>query len=237
MPDPAPPALLLIDDDRALCALMRDYLSTQGFSVEFAHDGPAGLRLALQKRFDLILLDVMMPGLDGFGVLAELRRVSDTPVLMLTARGEPSDRVHGLRAGADDYLGKPFDAGELTARIHAILRRASGAVARERGVLLHHAGVRLDPSSRAVSAGGQPVSLTAAEFDILELLMSAAGRPVTRDEISLRLYQREASPFDRAIDVHLSHIRRKLGPSGALIRTIRGAGYLFPLHASEQSEV
>ena len=220
-------ALLLIDDDRDLTALLRDYLAQQGFDSETANDGVAGLRMAGAKRYDLILLDVMMPGMDGFAVLEQLRRVNDTPVLMLTARGEPDDRIHGLRAGADDYLPKPFNPDELVARIQAVLRRATGVTAREKAPAIEFCGVRLEPSTRNVYVAGETVELTAVEFDILDVLMSAAGRVVSRDDISLRLYQREASPFDRSIDVHLSHIRRKLGEAGGLIRTIRGAGYIF----------
>ena len=220
-------ALLLIDDDRDLTALLQDFLAQQGFQSEIANDGVAGLRLATAKRFDLILLDVMMPGMDGFAVLDELRRVNDTPVLMLTARGEPDDRIHGLRAGADDYLPKPFNPDELVARIHAILRRVTGVTARDKAPAIEFCGVRLEPATRNAFVGGVALELTAVEFDILDVLMSAAGRVVSRDDISLRLYQREASPFDRSIDVHLSHIRRKLGDAGALIRTIRGSGYIF----------
>lgn len=220
-------AILLIDDDRDLTALLRDYLAQQGFDTETANDGLAGLRMATAKRFDLILLDVMMPGMDGFAVLDELRRVNDTPVLMLTARGEPDDRIHGLRAGADDYLPKPFNPDELVARIHAILRRATGITVRDKAPAIEIRGVRLEPATRNAFVAGQGVDLTAVEFDILDVLMSAAGRVVSRDDIAMRLYQRQASPFDRAIDVHLSHIRRKLGDAGALIRTIRGSGYIF----------
>ncbi|WP_321473841.1 response regulator transcription factor [uncultured Paludibaculum sp.] len=224
--------LLLVDDDRDLCSLISDFLTSNGIAVEMAHDGPACLRAAAIGRFDLILLDVMMPGMDGFAVLGELRRFSDTPVVMLTARGEPADRIAGLRLGADDYLPKPFDPDELLARIQAILRRVTGVTVRESSPNVEIAGVRLNPSARSVTCNDQLVDLTAAEYEILEQLMRAAGRPVSRDEISLRLYQREASPFDRSIDVHLSHIRRKLGASGAMIRTIRGAGYLFALDKS-----
>ncbi len=220
-------ALLLIDDDRDLTALLRDYLAQKGFESETANDGVSGLRLATAKRFELILLDVMMPGMDGFAVLDELRRVNGTPVLMLTARGEPDDRIQGLRAGADDYLPKPFHPDELVARIQAVLRRATGVTARGKAAAIEFCGVRLEPAARNVFLAGQAVELTAVEFEILDVLMSAAGRVVSRDDIALRLYQREASPFDRSIDVHLSHIRRKLGDAGALIRTIRGTGYIF----------
>jgi two-component system response regulator CpxR len=226
---PSRPSILLVDDDRELCALMKDYLREQGFEASIAYDGPTGIRSASLRPPSLILLDVMMPGLDGFRVLDEIRRTCDTPVLMVTALGAPTDRIHGLDAGADDYIPKPFDPAELVARIHAVLRRYTGVTARERVPAIEIAGVRLDPGARSVTCARAPVELTGIEYEILELLMRAAGRAVTRDEICLRLYQREASPLDRAIDVHVSHIRQKLAQRGALVRTIRGSGYLFAL--------
>jgi two-component system, OmpR family, response regulator CpxR len=223
--------LLLIDDDRQLCSLMGDFLMQQGFAVSIAYDGLTGLAMATSGSHDLVLLDVVLPGLGGFAVLDELRRVSDIPVLMLTARGEPSDRVFGLSAGADDYLPKPFDPAELVARVHAILRRSVG-LPRAKKPVIEIAGVCLDTAARQVSVAGVQVDLTSAEYGILEILMRAAGRPVSRDEISIRLNQREAAALDRAVDVHISRIRHKLGPKGALIQTVRGAGYLFALDAA-----
>ena len=223
--------MLLIDDDRQLCSLMRDFLMQQGFAVAIAHDGLTGLAMATSGPHDLVLLDVVLPGLGGFAVLDELRRVSDIPVLMLTARGEPSDRVFGLSAGADDYLAKPFDPAELAARVRAILRRSDGLPRAKKMRVIDIAGVCLDTASRQVRIAGLPVDLTSAEYGILEILMRAAGRPVSRDEISIRLNQREATALDRAVDVHISRIRHKLGPKGALIQTVRGAGYLFALDA------
>ena len=227
-----PASLLLIDDDRQLCSLMGDFLMQQGFAVSIAYDGLTGLAMATRGSHDLVLLDVVLPGLGGFAVLDELRRVSDIPVLMLTARGEPSDRVFGLSAGADDYLAKPFDPAELVARVHAILRRSVGLPRAGKMPVLHIAGVCLDTAARQVRMSGVPVDLTSAEYGILEILMRAAGRPVSRDEISIRLNQRGAGAFDRAVDVHISRIRHKLGPKGALIQTVRGAGYLFALDAA-----
>jgi two-component system response regulator CpxR len=224
--------LLLIDDDRQLCSLMGDFLMQQGFAVSIAHDGLTGLAMATSGSHDLVLLDVVLPGLGGFAVLDELRRVSDIPVLMLTARGEPSDRVFGLSAGADDYLPKPFDPAELAARVHAILRRSVGLPHARKMPVIEIAGVRLDTAARHVRVAGLSVDLTSAEYGILEILMRAAGRPVSRDEISIRLNQREAAALDRAVDVHISRIRHKLGPKGALIQTVRGAGYLFTLDAA-----
>jgi len=223
------PYILLVDDDEQLCALMKDYLCARGFDVDSARDGASGIRTASLKSPALILLDVMMPGLDGFAVLEEIRRSCDTPVLMLSTRADAPDRIRGLEAGADDYLSKPFDPAELVARIHAVLRRTTGVTVRGRVPAIEIGDVRLDPASRTVTCSQQPVELTGIEYSILELLMQTAGRTVTRDEICLRIYQRKASPFDRAIDVHVSHIRRKLGSSGSLVHTVRGAGYLFAL--------
>jgi DNA-binding response OmpR family regulator len=210
---------------------MGDFLHQQGFAVSLAHDGLTGLAMASTASHDLVLLDVGLPGLGGFAVLDELRRLSDIPVLMLTARGEPSDRVFGLSAGADDYLPKPFDPAELVARVQAILRRSVG-LRRARKPVIDIAGVSLNSAARHVTVSGVPVDLTSAEYGILEILMRAAGRPVSRDEISIRLNQREAAALDRAVDVHISRIRHKLGQKGALIQTVRGAGYLFALDAA-----
>jgi two-component system response regulator CpxR len=223
------PSILYIDDDAQLGALMRDYLSSQGFDVDFAPDGASGIRTVSLRPPSLVLLDVMMPGLDGFAVLDAIRRAGDTPVLMVTARGDTPDRIHGLEAGADDYIPKPFDPAELVARIHAVLRRTTGVTARERLPVIEIGGVRLDPGSRTVTCDQRPITLTSIEYSILELLMSSAGRAVSRDEICLRFYQRPVSPFDRSIDVHVSHIRQKLRPYGSLVQTVRGAGYLFAL--------
>jgi two-component system response regulator CpxR len=214
--------ILIVDDDRELTDLMGEYLSGQDFRVSCAHSGPDGLREALDAKPDLILLDVMMPGFDGFELLRRLRRQSDVPVLMLTARTEASSRIAGLESGADDYLPKPFNPREVAARIRAILRRAAP---KGQGGPLEYSGVRLEPKARRVLASEQEVDLTSVEYDIVELLIQNAGRAVTRDEVAQRLYQRNATPFDRAIDVHISHIRKKLGDR--LIRTVRGVGYQF----------
>jgi len=227
--------LLLIDDDKELCGLMHDFLAQQGFAVTLAHDGKMGLSLAATGTYDLVLLDVMLPGIGGFAVLDELRRVSDTPVLMLTARGEPADRIHGLSAGADDYLSKPFEPAELVARIRAIMRRASGLTGRRKTPSIDIAGVQLDPGARVVTVDHAVVDLTTIEYEILEILMRAAGRPVSRDEISIRLYQREAAALDRTVDVHISRIRSKLASKARLIQTIRGGGYLFALDEPPRS--
>jgi two-component system response regulator CpxR len=220
------PAILLIDDDVELCELMQEFFARRGMQLEAVHDGRRGLSRALGGTHDLLLIDVMMPGLDGFELLRLLRRQSQVPVILLTARTAQVDRVAGLDAGADDYLPKPFGPEELLARIRAVLRRV-GRAPRVSDVLDAHE-VRLAPSAREVWCGGEPVLVTTIEFDILEYLVRSAGRIVSRDELTRALYRRSASPFDRALDVHVSHLRKKLGAHGGLIRTVRGVGYLFP---------
>ena len=218
--------LLLVDDDAELCGLMVDFFSQHGFRVESAYDGRRGLARALEGGFDLILLDVMLPGLDGFEVLHQLRRQSSVPVIMLTARTEQADRISGLNAGADDYLPKPFGPEELLARIRAVLRRVSQSGLEPKA--LQAGSLRLDSATRQVWRAGAPLELTSIEFEILSLLMRSAGRSVSRDEIAGILYHREAMPYERAIDVHVSHLRKKLEHQGhSMIRTVRGVGYLF----------
>jgi two-component system response regulator CpxR len=166
----------------------------------------------------------MLPGFDGFSLLRQLRAASNIPVIMLTARTSPSDRIQGLEQGADDYLAKPFAPGELLARIRAVLRRSNSSIGM---AVLELNGVKLCASTREVWCDGSPVDLTGAEFDILELLLRNAGRTVSRDEIATSLYQREATPYERSLDVHISNLRKKMGARRAAIRTLRGAGYLF----------
>lgn len=219
--------LLLVDDDAELCGLMLAFFSQHGFRVESAYDGPRGLARALEGGFDLVLLDVMLPGLDGFEVLHQLRRQSSVPVIMLTARTEQADRISGLNAGADDYLPKPFGPEELLARIRAVLRRSSQARLRPPRAL-EAGSLRLDSATRQVWRDSALLELTSIEFEILSLLMRSAGRSVSRDEIAGILYHREAMPYERAIDVHVSHLRKKLERQGhSMIRTVRGVGYLF----------
>lgn len=227
-------SILLVDDDADLRSLMSEFFSEHGYQVTVAPDGARGLELARQPQFDLVILDVMMPALDGFAVLEQLRKTSKVPVIMLTARTETASRIHGLESGADDYLPKPFDPQELLARVRAILRRTQSEPA---AGPVEVSGVRLDAASRTVFQHGKSVSLTSVEFDILEVLVRAAGRVVSRDELMQRLYQREATPFDRSIDVHVSHLRKKLEDSDNLIRTVRGVGYQFCKEMSEESAV
>ena len=219
-------SLLVVDDDVELCGLLKEYLGAQGYEVTTAHDGPAALALAVRDGFDLIILDVMLPRLNGFEVLRQLRRRTAVPVIMLTARVEEADRITGLEAGADDYLPKPFAAAELLARIRAVRRRTNHV--QPAASILAVADLRLNTGTRRLSASGESIELTATEFAILELLMRAQGRIVTRDEISAVLHQREATPYERSADVHVSHLRKKLERNArAAIRSIRGVGYML----------
>ena len=218
--------ILLIDDDVELCSLLDELLKREGFEVQMEHDGASGLERAQSGQFDLIVLDVMLPRLDGFEVLKRLRRLSKVPVLMLTARGEDVDRIVGLEMGADDYLPKPFNPRELTARIRAILRRIEAKPSAD-SRRLEINGIVLDPGTREVLKDGRKVEMTTFEFDILEQLMRRAGRVVSRDELMESLYNRKATPFDRAIDMHISHLRKKLETDRTLFKTIRGVGYQF----------
>jgi two-component system response regulator CpxR len=219
--------ILLVDDDAELCSLLSQFLQREGFTVECEHEGTAGLEHAGRPGIDLVVLDVMLPGLDGFEILRRLRQTSKVPVIMLTARGEDVDRIVGLELGADDYLPKPFNPRELAARIRAILRRYEPRPAAAAGGRLEVNGVALEPGSREVWAAGKKVELTTFEFDILEMLMRSAGRVLSRDALMENFYNRKATPFDRSIDMHISHLRKKLEHGETLIKTIRGVGYQF----------
>jgi two-component system response regulator CpxR len=218
--------ILLIDDDTELCALLKEFLQREGFHVECAHDGTVGLEMARKPGIDLVVLDVMLPGMDGFEILKLLRQSSKVPLMMLTARGEDVDRIVGLELGADDYLPKPFNPKELAARIRAILRRYAPREGASAGRIEIN-GVALNPGTREVFSNGKPVELTTFEFDILELLMRSAGRVLSRDALMENFYSRKATPFDRSLDMHVSHLRKKLENGEALIKTIRGVGYQF----------
>ncbi len=224
--------ILIIDDDVALCELVTEYLEPLGFQIESVHRGDLGAERALAGEHSLVVLDVMLPGLNGFEVLRRIRADSKVPVLMLTARGDDVDRIVGLEIGADDYLPKPFNPRELTARIRAILRRTSLEATPDQPAttVVNVGDVELDSGAREVSRGGQSVELTAVEFDLLEKLLRAAGRIVTREELSKEVLGRSASPFDRSIDMHVSNLRKKLGHKfGATerIKTVRGVGYIY----------
>jgi two-component system response regulator CpxR len=216
--------LLIVDDDVELCSLLKEFLEREDCTVRCVHDGHAAIEQAQQGGYDLIILDVMLPGLDGFEILKRLRASSRVPVLMLTARGQDVDRIVGLELGADDYLPKPFNPRELVARVKAILRRTETKSNRGR---VEVNGVALDPGTREVTCDGKPIEVTTLEFDILEQLMRNAGHVVSRDGLMESLYNRKATPFDRSIDMHVSHLRRKLENGRPLIKTIRGVGYQF----------
>src|SRR5579862_8988346 len=218
--------ILLIDDDAELCGMMKELFGEAGFTLDCAFNGRDGLSRALKNSYDLIVLDVMLPMIDGFTVLHQLRRRTEVPVIMLTARVHRRDRIQGLNSGADDYLPKPFDPDELLARIRAVLRRGEPA-SRQPDVTIKVGRIRINATSREVWSGEELVGLTAMEFDLLELLMRSAGRVVSRDEITALLFEREATPYDRFLDVHISHLRKKLEGGRKLIRTIRGVGYVF----------
>jgi len=220
-------SLLLIEDDVELTTLMDELLRERGFLLEIAHAGPQGLAAALRGHHDLVILDIMLPGLSGFEVLWQIRRQSAVPIIVLSARAGSADRITGLECGADDYLPKPTSADELIARIRAVLRRSHPPTA-PAPTLIEVGAIRLDPASRTVWVQDEPVELTSIEFELLSILLRAAGRVVSRDEVAMALYQRSASPLERAVDVHISHLRRKLKGSGPdLIRTVRGLGYLL----------
>jgi two-component system, OmpR family, response regulator CpxR len=224
--------ILVIDDDIDLCELLTDYLTKEGFAVDVAHNGEEGATRALSGDYALAVLDVMLPGINGFEVLRRLRAGSVTPVLMLTARGDDVDRIVGLEMGADDYLPKPFNPRELVARIRAVQRRAAAAPATgtASGEALAVGDVTLDLGARTVHVGGAPVELTSVEFSLLLVFIRLAGQVVSREELSLQALGRELNAYDRSIDVHVSSLRRKLGAAGEdseRIKTVRGIGYFY----------
>lgn len=220
--------LLVVDDDRKLAQLIRDYLTPMGYEVELRHNGPDGLAEALASPYEAVILDVMMPGMDGISVLRELRKKSDVPVLMLTALGEEADRIVGLEIGADDYLPKTFSSRELLARLRAVTRRAripadSGAPSE-----LCCGMLRLCVETHTAVLGDQPLDLTTLEFSILTSLLKSKGRVKTRERLIEEVSERRFDIFDRSIDVHVSSLRKKLGDDAKnprFIRTVRGIGY------------
>ncbi len=220
--------ILIIDDDHKLAAMLADYLRPRGIAADSAGDGSRGLALAGRGGYDAVVLDVMLPDLDGFEVCRRLRAASDVPVLMLTARGDPEDRVVGLELGADDYLPKPFDPRELLARLHAIMRRRAGAATA--APVLRFGRLEIDAGARQVRRDGGVCPLTAYQFDILLLLARNAGRVLSRDVILERLRHSSHEAFDRSIDVHVSRIRAAIEDDPSRPRrlvTVRGAGYQF----------
>ena len=226
--------LLLIDDDEKLCRLLRDYLEPLGYSVDAIHNGAEGLARARQDGYAAVILDVMMPGMNGLDALRELRRTSQIPVLMLTALGDESDRIVGLEMGADDYLPKTFSPRELLARLRAVLRRSmmrsmnAGPSKDSAPAPVSVGELWLDPAARTVSLGSQALVLTTVEFDILLGLVRAAPRVKTREQLLLEVADRDFEAFDRSIDVHVSSLRKKLDDdprNPRFIHTIRGIGY------------
>ena len=220
--------ILLVDDDAELGGMMTEYFARLGHRLDCAYNGRDGLVRALQQGYDAVLLDVMLPTINGFSVLQRLRQRSRVPVLVLTARIRRDDVITGLNGGADDYLTKPFDADELLARIHAVLRRTGAlAPAQHAGPIRVFNDLEIDVAAREVRSGGKLIELTALEFELLDMLTRAAGRVVLRDEITQALLNRAGNPYDRALDVHISHLRSKLAGSRTVIRAVRGAGYVF----------
>jgi DNA-binding response OmpR family regulator len=227
--------VLVIDDDVELCELVAEYLAPEGFAQEAVHDGVQGVVRALSNEHALVVLDVMLPEVNGFEVLRRIRAASRIPVIMLTARGDDVDRIVGLEIGADDYLAKPFNPRELVARIRAILRRTKPEKietkemhsARER---LLAGDVELDVDARIVRRAGEHLELTAVEFDLLLMLLRSLGRVVTREELTKAVLGRNLMPFDRSLDMHISNLRRKLGHQASnteRIKTVRGVGYIY----------
>ncbi|MBM3879330.1 MAG: response regulator transcription factor [Verrucomicrobia bacterium] len=226
------PRLLVIDDDRKLCRLIKDYLEPLGYEVASVHSGPEGAERAVAEPWQAIILDLMLPGLDGFEVLKRIRRDSAVPVLMLTARGEEADRIVGLEIGADDYLPKTFSTRELLARLRAVTRRAALRTETPGGPEpeLAVGALRVQPGTRTAVLGDQPLSLTPVEYDLLAALARARGRVKTREQLLEEIRDRDYDVFDRSIDVHISALRKKLGDdpkNPRFIRTVRAAGYLL----------
>jgi two-component system OmpR family response regulator len=222
--------VLIVDDDARLFELLESYLGQNGIAAESARDGQAGLALLDAGGFDAVLLDIMMPGLDGLSVLRKIRDSdiggrADLPVIMLTAKGDETDRVVGLELGADDYLPKPFSPRELLARLRAVVRRTQARAVNKK---LAVSGVSVDLESRRVERGGSPVELTGLEFDVLVALIQRAGRVVQRAALLELAGRNDVNVSDRTVDVHVSHLRKKLGDDPPrLIRTVRGIGYMF----------
>lgn len=219
--------ILIADDDTELCELLREYLGQEGFEVRLAHDGEQALSEARRPGLDAMVLDIMMPLMNGIDVLRNLRKESDLPVLMLTARGDDLDRIIGLELGADDYLAKPANPRELLARVRAVLRRSSQ---QSTSTVIEVDDLVLNQARRELHRAGQPVELTSTEFSILQLLLQRSGEVVEKKDIYLAALGREPVAYDRSIDMHVSNLRRKLGPAkdgSDRIETIRGFGYQY----------
>lgn len=217
------PHILIIDDDIELCEMLSEYLQIEGFTVGSTHDGITGIQHALSQTYDAVILDVMLPSADGFTVLRKIREHSQTPILMLTAKGDDIDRIVGLEMGADDYLPKPCNPRELVARLRAILRRTQVKIA---GKILTSGQLEIHPTSRLVIFANNTLSLTSTEYNLLEVLIKNKGAVVTKQTLSKEAMGRKLTSYDRSIDMHLSKLRQKLGNSGQqIIQTVRGIGY------------
>jgi DNA-binding response OmpR family regulator len=234
--------ILVVDDDLDLCELLAKYLQREGFEFDMVHNGNEGLEQALSGNYALVILDVMLPEMNGFEILRQLRNKSNLPVLMLTARGDDIDRIVGLEMGADDYLAKPFNPRELIARIRAILRRApleAGESTTSSLQRLVIGDVELNKSTRVVTRGNEQLTLTTVEFDLLEILMRSAGQIVTREDLVKSILGRNFTPYDRSIDTHVSNLRKKLGhylDGIERIKTIRSIGYIYANPQDENRE-
>jgi len=228
-------SVLIIDDDRELCALLCDFLSLEGFAACAIHHGAEAVSHCHEHTHDAIVLDIMLPGLHGLDVLRQLRQFSTTPILMLTARGEDTDRILGLELGADDYLPKPCNPRELAARLRAILRRSQATVDEAAPTLLEAGRTCIDPANRNATFGGVDLQLTSAEFNVLRVLVGSAGTVVNKEILSRQALGRALSAYDRSIDVHVSKIRKKLAALGGdnLIVSVRGSGYQFRVGAED----
>ena len=223
-------SILIIDDDEELCELVGEYLSNEGFTIDAANDGEEGLKKAASGDYDLAILDVMLPKMNGLDVLKALRKESSLPVLMLTARGDDTDRIRGLEIGADDYLPKPFNPRELLARLRAIMRRVPEPEPLPEKIAVDD--LEISSTARSVKRGGEEVVLTSIEFDLLSSLVKDAGKVVKKEDLSENVLERGLSPFDRSLDMHLSNLRKKLGPrddGSERIKTIRSVGYIYTL--------
>ncbi len=215
--------------------MLMEYLGRNGFRVSTVHRGDTGLKVAGERRWSLILLDVMLPGMDGFEVLKQIRTTSSVSVMLLTARGEDIDKIVGLEIGADDYLPKPFNPRELLARMRAILRRSAPPITSDESGVLRVQRLELDPAARKVLQNGKRLDLTDIEFALLEALMRSPGRVVSREELSETVLGRKFDPFDRSLDMHVSRLRRKLVQGSSMdeqVKTIRGSGYQLAVDRS-----
>jgi len=232
MTEHKPSQLLLVDDDTDLTELLSEYLSNEGYQVLCAHSADDAETILAGQRFDLLVFDIMMPGRTGLDLLQSLRPGLQTPVIMLTGRGDDIDRILGLEMGADDYLAKPCNPRELLARIRAVLRRVQPVVQAPSAIRLVQGGIVLDAGSREVMVAEQPLTLTSAEFNVLMLLMQQVGRVVSKAELTEKVLHRKLTAYDRAIDVHVSRLRQKLAAQGEAerIKTVRGEGYQLVQH-------